>query len=159
MPGLASQLKDGQATATQLFPELAAAPEPPPKDGKGKRSRPAKGLKPGAPAPPASLLSPAATPIQIEEILQECLDKGIDLELILQQWQVDELEDLDENQVNQVQEWLEKQNVRETGTGCTKDPCPWEQSMHASKIFCNSSLERLKTGLALTPSPVVKFLS
>ena len=107
--GLASQLKDGQATAAQLFPEVAAAPEPPPKDGKGKRSRPAKGLKPGAPAPPASLLPLAATPVQIEEILQECLDKGIDLELILQQWQVDKLEDLDDHQVNQVQEWLEKQ--------------------------------------------------
>ena len=107
--GLASQLKDGQATAAQLFPEVAAAPEPPPKDGKGKKSRSAKGEKPGAPAPPASLLPLAATPAQIEKILQECLDKGIDLELILQQWQVDKLEDLDDHQVNQVQEWLEKQ--------------------------------------------------
>ena len=107
--GLASQLKDGQATAAQLFPEVAAAPEPPPKDGKGKRSRPAKGEKPGAPVPPASLLPLVAMPEQLEKILQGCLEKGIDLELILQQWQVDKLEDLDDHQVNQVQEWLEKQ--------------------------------------------------
>ena len=107
--GLASQLKDGQATAAQLFPEVAAAPEPTPKESKGKKGRSAKGEKPGAPAPPASLLPLAATPAQLEKILQECLDKGIDLELILQQWQVSELEDLDDHQVNQVQEWLEKQ--------------------------------------------------
>jgi hypothetical protein len=107
--GLASQLKDGQATAAQLFPEVAPAPEPPPKDSKGKKGRPPKEEKPDTPAPPAIPLPPAATPGQLEEILQECIEKGIDLELILQQWQVSKLEDLDEHQVHQVQEWLEKQ--------------------------------------------------
>jgi hypothetical protein len=107
--GLASQLKDGQATAAQLFPEVAATPEPTPRESKEKKGRPAKGKKHGAEAPPASLLPLAATPGQLEDILQGCLEKGIDLELILQQWQVSKLEDLDEHQVNQVQEWLEKQ--------------------------------------------------
>jgi hypothetical protein len=37
------------------------------------------------------------------------LFQGIDLELILQQWQVSKLEDLDDHQVNQVQEWLKGQ--------------------------------------------------
>jgi hypothetical protein len=89
--------------------KTARAPEPTPKESKGKKGRSAKGEKPGTPAPPASLLPLAATPGQIEEILQGCLEKGIDLELILQQWQVSRLEDLDEHQVHQVQEWLEKQ--------------------------------------------------
>ena len=42
-------------------------------------------------------------------ILLTCLEKGIDLELILLQWQVSKLEDLDTNQVHQVQKWLESQ--------------------------------------------------
>jgi hypothetical protein len=88
---------------------VAPAPEAPPKEAKGKKARLPKGEKPGAPASPASLLPPAASPAQLEEILQGCLDKGIDLELILQQWQVDRLEDLDEHQVRQVQEWLKDQ--------------------------------------------------
>jgi len=88
---------------------VAAAPEPLPKESKGKKGRPAKGEKSETPAPPASLLPQTATPAQIEGILQACLDKGIDLELILQQWQVSRLEDLDEDQVLRVQEWLKSQ--------------------------------------------------
>jgi hypothetical protein len=107
--GLASQLRDGQATAAQLFPEVTPAPEAPPKESKGKKGRGAKGEKPGIPPSPASLLPPAATPAQLEAILQGCLDKGIDLELILQQWQVNQLEDLDQHEVQQVQEWLATQ--------------------------------------------------
>ena len=107
--GLASQLKDGQATAAQLFPEVAPAPEAPPKNNKDKKARPSKGKKPGAEAATTSLLPLADTPSQLEDILQACLEKDIDLELILQQWQVSKLEDLDGEQVNQVQEWLEKQ--------------------------------------------------
>jgi hypothetical protein len=107
--GLASQLKDGQATAAQLFPEVAAAPEPPPKESKGKKGRPTKRTKLKTPAPPASLLPSAAKPEQLEGILQECLDKGIDLELVLQQWQVSKLEHLDADQIHQVQKWLERQ--------------------------------------------------
>jgi hypothetical protein len=45
----------------------------------------------------------------MEAILQECLDKGIDLGLILDQWQVSRLEDLGEDQIKQVQEWLQGQ--------------------------------------------------
>jgi hypothetical protein len=45
----------------------------------------------------------------VEGILQECLDKGIDLELILAQWQVSRLEDLEADQVQQVLEWLKGQ--------------------------------------------------
>jgi hypothetical protein len=107
--GLASQLKDGQATAEQLFPWVESPPESLPKDGKGKKGRPLKGEKPGPQTPPPRLLSLTATSPQLEKILQGCLDKGIDLELILEQWQVDKLEDLEEHQVHQVQEWLETQ--------------------------------------------------
>ena len=38
--------------------------------------------------------------------MEATLEKGIDLELILQKWQVSRLEDLDAHQVRQVQEWL-----------------------------------------------------
>jgi hypothetical protein len=107
--GLASQLKDGQATAMQLFPEETTPPEAPPKESSRKKGRPAKERKTATPAPPASLLPATATPAQIEGILQECLDKGIDLEVILQQWQVSTLEELEEDQVKQVQEWLKGQ--------------------------------------------------
>ena len=107
--GMASQLKDGQATAGQLFPEAASAPEPSAFDKKAKKSRAPRKQRPETPAAPATLLPPRATPANIEEILQECLDKGIDLELILAQWQVSRLEDLGEDQVKQVQEWLQGQ--------------------------------------------------
>jgi hypothetical protein len=107
--GLASQLKDGQATAMQLFPEETAPPEAPPQASPRKKARPAKKGKSVIPASPGSLLAPSATPPQIEAILQECLDKGIDLEVILTQWQVSTLADLNEDQIKQVQEWLEGQ--------------------------------------------------
>jgi hypothetical protein len=107
--GMASQLKDGQATAGQLFPEASPAPESHPPDPKGKKGRAPHKKKPETPAAPASLLPPSPTPAQIEGILQECLDKGIDLELILDKWQVSRLEALDADQVQQVLEWLKGQ--------------------------------------------------
>ena len=107
--GLASQLKDGQATAEQLFPPLRTGKSDPQGKPKGKRSRAAKGENPGTPSPSASLLPQAATSESLEAILEATLEKGIDLELILQQWQVSRLEDLDDRQVHQVQEWLKSQ--------------------------------------------------
>lgn len=62
-----------------------------------------------APPAPAALLPLAGLPSPMEEILQTCLEKGIDLELILQQWQVDQREDLVDEQLNRVQEWLRNQ--------------------------------------------------
>ncbi len=41
--------------------------------------------------------------------MEATLEKGIDLALILQRWQVSRLEDLDDRQVHQVQEWLKSQ--------------------------------------------------
>ena len=104
--GMMSQLKDGQATAEQLFPPEAAAAAPPPKASKGKRGRPAKAAPEGPPAPPSSAPPRAATPEQLEAIRLECLEKGIDIELILQQWQVSQLEELDADNACQVREWL-----------------------------------------------------
>lgn len=107
--GMASQLKDGQATAEQLFPLVELKPEPPPEASKGKRGRAAKAEAKGSPSPPASLLPRAATPKQLEAIRLACLDKGIDLELIFQQWQVSNLEKLDGASAQQVQGWLQSQ--------------------------------------------------
>jgi len=106
---MASQLKDGQATALQLFPEVSSPFELPSQGRPRKKGRAPKKERNKAPAGPASLLSPTATPAQIEGILQACLDKGIDLEVIYEQWQVRDLEDLEEDQVQQVQEWLQSQ--------------------------------------------------
>ncbi len=89
--GLASQHKDGQATAGQLFPEEAQVSEPSPPDKKGGKGRAAKKEKARPQAGPASL------------------DKGIGLELVLEQWQVKRLEDLEEDQLKQVEEWLKSQ--------------------------------------------------
>jgi len=107
--GLASQLKDGQASAEQLFPLLEAQEKPPPEAPKAKKSRAAKTEVPATPPPPSSLLPGAATPAQLEAIRLGCLDKGVDLELILQQWQVSQLEELEADRAQQVQEWLEGQ--------------------------------------------------
>ena len=107
--GLASQLKDGQAAAEQLFPLLEAQEKPPPEAPKAKKSRAAKTEVPATPPPPSSLLPGAATPAQLEAIRLGCLDKGVDLELILQQWQVSRLEELDTDRAQQVLEWLEGQ--------------------------------------------------
>ena len=46
---------------------------------------------------------------QLEAIRPGCLDKGVDLELILQQWQLSQMEELDGAGAQQVQEWLEGQ--------------------------------------------------
>jgi len=46
---------------------------------------------------------------QLESIRLGCLDKGVDLELILQQWHVSNLEELDGPGAQQVQEWLKGQ--------------------------------------------------
>jgi hypothetical protein len=107
--GLASQLKDGQAAAEQLFPPLEAKEEPPTEAPKGKRSRVAKAGGPATPSAPASLLPGAATPEDLEAIRLTCLEKEIDLELILQTWQVSQLEQLDAAGAQQVREWLEGQ--------------------------------------------------
>jgi hypothetical protein len=107
--GLASQLKDGQATPDHLFPPLEALEPPPAAAPKAKRSRTAKAETPATPAPPASLLPEAATPEALEAIRLTCLEKEIDLELILQKWQVSQLEELDGARAQQVREWLEGQ--------------------------------------------------
>ena len=44
---------------------------------------------------------------QLEAIRLGCLDKGVDLELILQKWQVSRLEELDGASAQQVEEWLQ----------------------------------------------------
>ena len=112
--GMASQLKDGQATAEQLFPAIAAKEERPqaatPKEEtKVKRGRAPKEEAPVPPSPPASLLPQAATPEDLEAIRQTCLEKEIELELILQKWQASSLEELDGASAQQVQEWLKGQ--------------------------------------------------
>jgi hypothetical protein len=107
--GMASQLRDGQATAEQLFPLVESKPEPVPEASKGKRGRAGKAEAKVSPSPPASLLPRAATPEDLEAIRLACLDKGIDPELIFQQWQVSNLEELDGASAQQVQGWLEVQ--------------------------------------------------
>ena len=107
--GMASQLKDGQATAEHLFPNLEAKVERPKAETKGKRGQAAKAEVPVTSSPAASLLSQGAITEQLEAIRLACLDKGIDLELIFQQWQVSNLEELDGASAQQVQGWLESQ--------------------------------------------------
>jgi hypothetical protein len=108
--GMASQLRDGQATATQLFPApeaKEAKPRAPTREeSKGKRSRAPKTQGPQPPSPPASLLPQGASPEQLEAIRQVCLEKDIDLEPILEKWQVRRLEELDAARAQQVIEWL-----------------------------------------------------
>ena len=112
--GLASQLKDGQATAEQLFPAPEAQEErptaaPPEPQTKAKRGRAPKAEAPVTPASPASLMPRAAALEDLEAIRLTCLDKKIDLELIFAKWQVSRLEELDEDSAQQVQEWLKGQ--------------------------------------------------
>ena len=107
--GLASQLKDGQATAAQLFPPLEDRKECSKGKSRGKRGCAAKVAESGNPSPSASLMPQPTTLERLEAIMEITLEKGIDLELILQQWQVSRLEDLDDRQVHQVQEWLKSQ--------------------------------------------------
>ncbi len=107
--GLASQLKDGQATAAQLFPPIEDRKECPQGKSRGKRGRAAKVAESGNPSPSASLMPQPTTLERLEAIMEATLEKGVDLELILQRWQVSRLEDLDDRQVHQVQEWLKSQ--------------------------------------------------
>jgi hypothetical protein len=109
--GMASQLKDGQATAEQLFPLLAAVQEQPQEEPKGKRGRQVKVTGPKTAPLPANLLPRAVTSEQLERIGLGCLDKGVDLEAILQQWQVNRLEELDGDSAEQVLKWLESQTL------------------------------------------------
>jgi hypothetical protein len=88
---------------------MAPAHGAPRKEAKGKKARPPKGEQTGVTPSPASLLPLTASPAPLEALLQGCLEKGIDLELILQQWQVSRLEELEEHQVQQVREWLKTQ--------------------------------------------------
>ena len=107
--GMASQLRDGQTTPEHLFPLLADSEAPSPAEPKAKRPRAPKAEGAKTPSLPTSLLPPAATPEDLEAILLTCLEKEIDLELILQKWQVSRLEELDGPRALQVQEWLKGQ--------------------------------------------------
>ena len=112
--GMASQLRDGQATAEQLFPATAAPEERPkaatPKEEtKAKRGRVPKSEAPVTVTPPASLLPQAATPEDLEAIRLTCLEKEIELEVILEKWQVSNLEELDGPSAQRVREWLKGQ--------------------------------------------------
>jgi hypothetical protein len=107
--GMASQLRDGQTTPEHLFPLLADSEAPSPAEPRAKRPRAPKAEGAKTPSLPTSLLPPAATPEDLEAILLTCLEKEIDLELILQKWQVSCLEELDGPRALQVQEWLKGQ--------------------------------------------------
>ena len=112
--GMVSQLRDGQATAEQLFPATEAKEERPktatPKEEPNtKRPRASKAEAPVPPSSPASLLPQAATPEDLEAIRLTCLEKEIDLELILEKWQVSRLDELDGASTQRVREWLKGQ--------------------------------------------------
>jgi hypothetical protein len=107
--GMASQLKDGQATAAHLFPPPEAPAEPPPAVPKGRKGRPAKDGGTESASPPASLLLRPASAEQLGAILLGCQEKGIELELIFQEWQLNHLEDLDYDRAREVQEWVKRQ--------------------------------------------------
>jgi hypothetical protein len=109
--GMASQLRDGQVTAEHLFPAIEAKEERPktttPKEEtKPKRARASKVEAPLNTTSSASLLPQAATPEDLEAIRLTCLEKEIELEVILEKWQVSRLEKLDEASTQQVREWL-----------------------------------------------------
>ncbi len=112
--GMASQLKDGQAAPEQLFPATEAPAEkpgakPPEPATKARRGRVPKTEAAASTPPPTSLLPPAATAADLEAIYLTCLEKGIDLELILDKWQVSRLEELDGPSAQRVREWLKGQ--------------------------------------------------
>lgn len=120
--GLASQLKDGQATAEFLFPlvETQAAPEPKPKVEKPKRGRPKKDEKSEveeSPAPvqenPATVTTALLTPDQgrrIEELLKNrgVMEAGIDAKSVCYSYDVKNIESLDPEQAANVIGWLEE---------------------------------------------------
>jgi hypothetical protein len=84
-------------------------PEAPKKAPKGKRQPIVQAPGPGTVAAPTSLLPRAAPPEDLEAIRLMCLEKEIDLKLILEKWQVSQLEELDGARALQVQEWLKGQ--------------------------------------------------
>jgi hypothetical protein len=97
-----------------LFPTTEGKEERPkaatPKEEtKGTRPRAPKADSPVTPSSPASLLPRAATAEDLEAIRLTCLEKEIDLKLILEKWQVSRLEELDGASAHQVQGWLESQ--------------------------------------------------
>ena len=57
----------------------------------------------------SSLLARAATPEDLEAIRLTCLEKEIELEPILEKWQVRRLEELDGARAQRVREWLKGQ--------------------------------------------------
>jgi len=107
--GMVSQLKDGQASSEQLFPGAKPKKEAPPEASKAKKVRAPKAEMPPAPPSPPSLLPRAATSEQLEAIRLGCLEKGIEVELILEQWHLSRLEDLDQDRAQEVLKWLEGQ--------------------------------------------------
>ncbi len=112
--GMASQLKDGQATAEKLFPateaqEMRRPAAPLEPETKAKRGRAPKAKAAGTTAPPTSFLPRAATPDQLEAIRLGCAEKDIDLSLILQGHNVSQLEELDYDSATEVLNWLEGQ--------------------------------------------------
>jgi hypothetical protein len=112
--GMASQLRDGQVTAEHLFPATEAKEERPKtttprEETKPKRARAPKVEAPVNTTPSASLLPQAAAPEDLEVIHLTCLEKEIELEVILEKWQVSRLEELDGASAQQVQEWLKGQ--------------------------------------------------
>ena len=118
--GMASQLRDGQATPEQLFPGGPTPAPPRPAAAKAKKGRAPRTPEAAAGAPPPAQRpldngaggpgSPGpASPQQLEAIRLNCLAKEVQLDLILEQWGVRQLEDLDEAAAREVQEWLEQQ--------------------------------------------------
>ena len=51
----------------------------------------------------------AATPEQLAAIRIGCLEKGIDIDIILEDQRVSQLEELDYGSAQKVQEWIENQ--------------------------------------------------
>ena len=107
--GMASQLKDGQATVEQLFPPVESKKEPLQEETRLKRGRVPKPTGPAAQGSPGDLLPREATPEQLETIRLGCMEKEIDLELIFKEWHISSLEELDYARAQQVREWIESQ--------------------------------------------------
>ncbi len=107
--GMASQLRDGQTTAEQLFPVIASKEEKPQEESRTKRARTAKPEAskslPLAPDPTPR----AATAAQLQAIRLGCTEKGIDIDLVLTDHQVTQLEELDFDGAQAVQKWLDSQ--------------------------------------------------
>jgi hypothetical protein len=107
--GMASQLKDGQATAERLFPPIGGQVEKPKEESKTKRGHTAQSEEskslPLSPSPPRR----AATPAQLQAIRLGCTEKGIDIDMVLQDHQVSQLEELDFDSADAVRKWLESQ--------------------------------------------------